>query len=334
MVSLVAPPENFAMVWKGIYRSAFPSKKNFSFVSRLGLRTVLFLCPEDYPESHISFYSQNNIQLLQFGVIGNKEPFDEIPISAMCEALRAILDKSNLPLLIHCNQGKHRTGCLVGCLRKVHGWSLVSIFEEYRRFAGIKARVHDEQFIERFPTCSVFEGPETVATPRVGPSRKKERAQSIDSFVLPRRIVDYPFAKSLDDLASITQSRKAAESESGVRRSQSTSELDDMFGNTSRGGHPTLVHKEASTEVSKGKNLKNSTSCEALPPRPALAADENVVEGELGSHSRRVDAFVPAVLAAIRQQEPASEGEDILAVARAALGSKACQRIRRMGLAS
>ena len=151
MGTTVTPPDNFALVSKGVYRSSFPTKKNFTFVSRLGLRSVLYLCPEDYPESHLAFYAQHGIQLLQFGTTGNKEPFDEIPQSIVRNALLAILDPTNRPLLIHCNQGKHRTGCLVGCLRKTQRWSLVSIFDEYRRFAGIKSRVHDEQYIERFP---------------------------------------------------------------------------------------------------------------------------------------------------------------------------------------
>ena len=84
------------------------------------------------------------------GVVGNKEPFDEIPEDVLRAALDAVLDQTNQPILIHCNQGKHRTGCLVGCLRKVQRWSLVAIFEEYRRFAGSKARVVDQHFIERF----------------------------------------------------------------------------------------------------------------------------------------------------------------------------------------
>ena len=138
------------MVWKGVYRSGYPTKKHFSFLGRLGLRSVLFLCPEEYPESHLAFYAQQGIQLLQFGVVGNKQPFDHIPESVLRAALHAVLDPVNQPLLIHCNQGKHRTGCLVGCLRKTQRWSLVTIFEEYRRFAGIKARIDDQHFIERF----------------------------------------------------------------------------------------------------------------------------------------------------------------------------------------
>ena len=145
----LSPPDNFAMVWRGIYRSSFPTKKNFRFLQQLGLRSVVYLCPEDYPESHTTFLADQGAQLLQFGLEGNKEPFDEIPEEAIRAALRAVLDRRNHPLLIHCNQGKHRTGCLVGCLRKVHRWSLVAIFDEYRLFAGRKACIVDQQFIER-----------------------------------------------------------------------------------------------------------------------------------------------------------------------------------------
>ncbi|OAY80092.1 putative tyrosine-protein phosphatase, partial [Ananas comosus] len=56
----------------------------------------------------------------------------------------------NHPILIHCNRGKHRTGCLVACLRKLQSWCLTSVFEEYRRFAADKSRLSDMRFIEMF----------------------------------------------------------------------------------------------------------------------------------------------------------------------------------------
>lgn len=43
-------------------------------------------------------------------------------------------------------------GAVVGCLRKIQQWHLSSIFEEYRRFAGSKVRLQNEQFIELFDT--------------------------------------------------------------------------------------------------------------------------------------------------------------------------------------
>ncbi len=92
------------------------------------------------------------------------------------QALNIILDVSNYPVLIVCNLGRHRTGwipsftffstkhlltCLlyfassgtvIGCLRKLQHWNIVSVFEEYRRYAGDKSRVQNEQFIELFDT--------------------------------------------------------------------------------------------------------------------------------------------------------------------------------------
>jgi hypothetical protein len=35
------PPQNFSMVSKYIYRSAFPKKKNFPFLKKLGLKSIL-----------------------------------------------------------------------------------------------------------------------------------------------------------------------------------------------------------------------------------------------------------------------------------------------------
>eukprot|EP00743_Colponemidia_sp_Colp-15_P005848 GILK01006285.1.p1 GENE.GILK01006285.1~~GILK01006285.1.p1 ORF type:complete len:333 (+),score=35.37 GILK01006285.1:40-999(+) len=144
------PPENFAMVSKGVYRSGFPKRKNFPFLKKVGIKSIVYMCPEDYPQSSLDFMEKEGMKLLQFGVSGNKEPFVDIPEDVICVALAEICDVRNHPLLIHCNKGKHRTGCVVGTLRKVQQWGLTSILDEYRRFAHPKARFMDQQFIELF----------------------------------------------------------------------------------------------------------------------------------------------------------------------------------------
>eukprot|EP00002_Diphylleia_rotans_P032494 TRINITY_DN6832_c0_g2_i1.p1 TRINITY_DN6832_c0_g2~~TRINITY_DN6832_c0_g2_i1.p1 ORF type:complete len:100 (+),score=21.88 TRINITY_DN6832_c0_g2_i1:590-889(+) len=88
-------------------------------------------------------------------MVGNKEPFVDISEDVIRLALQALLDARNHPVLIHCNKGKHRTGSLVGCLRKVQQWSLTYIFDEYRRFAGTKGRILDQQFIELFDATNI-----------------------------------------------------------------------------------------------------------------------------------------------------------------------------------
>lgn len=139
------PPENLAMVEKGLYRSGFPKKKNFLYLKTLKLKTILTLVLEEYPIANQEFNRQHDITLLQFGVPGNKEPFVDIPEDGIAQALMAVLDPRNHPMLIHCNKGKHRTGCLVGCLRKVQRWAFSSIFDEYIRFSCPKPRMMDQQ---------------------------------------------------------------------------------------------------------------------------------------------------------------------------------------------
>ncbi|CAG8500039.1 11546_t:CDS:2 [Ambispora leptoticha] len=150
------PPENFTMIATWVYRSSFPKKKNFAFLKKLGLKSILTLILEDYPELNMKFLEANNIKLFQFGIAGNKEPFVHIPEDKICDALAVILDRRNHPILIHCNKGKHRTGCLVGCLRKLQRWSHTSIFDEYRRFSHPKSRSMDQQFIELFDASQVW----------------------------------------------------------------------------------------------------------------------------------------------------------------------------------
>lgn len=108
-------------------------------------------------------------------------------LSAFSLAAGALQVSDDRPLLVHCVKGTHRTGCLVACLRKCQarfpwhcncirpalfcmiclsfcglncssmfdfalfqGWSLSSIFDEYRRFSDGNFRLLDLQFIDLF----------------------------------------------------------------------------------------------------------------------------------------------------------------------------------------
>lgn len=125
---LYIPPINFGMVCPGIFRSGFPNKKNFPFMKKIKVKTIIYLCPETYIEKNMEFANEHNISIKQFGIEGNKEPFVHIPEEVIAKAVSELLDVRNHPVLIHCNKGKHRTGVLVGCLRKVQKWSLVIFY--------------------------------------------------------------------------------------------------------------------------------------------------------------------------------------------------------------
>lgn len=146
----LTPPENFAPVINNIYRSSFPQEPNFSFLKTLKLKSVLCLIPEEYPSSQEEFFRKEGIQLFHLGMAGNKEPFVIISSELITEAIKIVINPANQPILIHCNRGKHRTGCLVGVLRRLQKWSLTIIFDEYRKFAAPKERPMDQQFIELY----------------------------------------------------------------------------------------------------------------------------------------------------------------------------------------
>jgi tyrosine-protein phosphatase SIW14 len=143
-------PENFSMVEKGVYRSSFPRTRNIAFMKHLRLKSVVSLVPEDYPAGMLEFYNSTGIKLLSHGLGGNKWPFKEIDYNDLISTMRDVLNEANRPLLIHCNKGKHRTGSVVGCLRKIRGWALSAIFNEYLLYASPKTRFEDQQMIEIF----------------------------------------------------------------------------------------------------------------------------------------------------------------------------------------
>ena len=159
---LLVPCSNFSMVSDGIFRSGYPTKKNHSFLLSLGLRSVVFLCPETYPEATKDFYKEQGILLFQVPMEGNKEPFIDISPSDVHRVLSILCDTAFHPVLVHCNKGKHRTGAVIGCLRRIQGWALSSTFDEYCRFAGDKARALDQQCIELYEPRIVCAVPERL----------------------------------------------------------------------------------------------------------------------------------------------------------------------------
>lgn len=144
------PPANFGVVANGaIYRSDFPNTANIPFLESLMLRTILTLVDGPSPDDYLDFIQRNKITHRNIVLPANKETIKMSQIDIF-QALCVVLDESSYPLLIHCNKGKHRTGCVVACYRKIRGSTVDKATAEYRRYAGAKARPLDEQFIAGF----------------------------------------------------------------------------------------------------------------------------------------------------------------------------------------
>jgi tyrosine-protein phosphatase OCA1 len=152
MGARLIPPTNFGYVEDQLVRCGQPVELNFPFMETLKLKKIIYLAPDAPSQAFLNFVKDQDIEFLHLGAMVSKNLWEPITEELILFGLEQILDRRNYPLAVMCKLGRHRTGTLIGCLRKLQRWNLTSILEEYRRYAGSKVRVENEQFIELFDT--------------------------------------------------------------------------------------------------------------------------------------------------------------------------------------
>jgi tyrosine-protein phosphatase OCA1 len=155
----IVPPLNFCPVERQLYRSGQPSTINLSFLRQLKLHAIVWLASEEPSDVFLDFVASEQIELHFAGINpdgGDDNPWDGLTERSIEQALELIANRDNYPLLVCCGMGRHRTGTVVGCLRRLQGWNLASASEEYRRFTGSRGgRILVELLIESFDPRSV-----------------------------------------------------------------------------------------------------------------------------------------------------------------------------------
>ena len=110
------------------FNSLFQATRNPSFIFQMTRLSLLWL-----------FYSI--LGIIHSSFIATKERY--VWLVSLSAFSRKSTDREVLVV-------QHRTGCLVGTLRRLQTWSLTAIFDEYRRYSHPKSRQMDLQFIEAF----------------------------------------------------------------------------------------------------------------------------------------------------------------------------------------
>ncbi|KAI7199322.1 hypothetical protein KC365_g19110, partial [Hortaea werneckii] len=115
--------------------------------------------PTEPSEKYTSWLHTSSIIRHRIDIAPNKSGRTHVQTSrdSLCEALLLLLDRANYPLYLHCNQGRHRTGCVVACLRKIQRWPIEDVLDEYRVYASPKVREGDVELIRRFEPEWVFQ---------------------------------------------------------------------------------------------------------------------------------------------------------------------------------
>ncbi|KDO20614.1 hypothetical protein SPRG_12971 [Saprolegnia parasitica CBS 223.65] len=145
----VNPPLYFGVVESAVFRSNKFDATSFSFISSLGLNTVVYLSGDDLGRELSDFFKDKDITVCHLGAkYRNVRSLSE---GMAKEAIEILLDQRKYPVLIMCKTGIHISGSIVGCLRRLQNWSLTSTIDKYRNLAGTtKTKFENEQFIEFF----------------------------------------------------------------------------------------------------------------------------------------------------------------------------------------
>lgn len=129
-----------------------------------------------------TFVTSNGIRQIVFNMKGTKK--EAIPLATMKSILDIILNRQNHPLLIHCNHGKHRTGCVVGVVRKISGWDTQSVVDEYRSFAEPKIRECDVEYLRAFQVSTLRESGDHLSGHNPAQTKTFRRALVFSIFIM------------------------------------------------------------------------------------------------------------------------------------------------------
>ncbi|WEW55504.1 tyrosine-protein phosphatase siw14 [Emydomyces testavorans] len=175
-------PANFAEVVNGIYRSSYPLPDHFESIKKLNLKTIVTLVDREPSRQFKKFMKDNGITSYVIPIIANKDPKVFTPQSTILEVLKILFDTEKHPVLVHCNKGKHRTGCVIACFRRAQGWPHVAALSEYIKYSTPKARVLDRKYIESFNANILCDLVDRVGAQYWAPSSVSEQKEVPDNL--------------------------------------------------------------------------------------------------------------------------------------------------------
>nr|POF16411.1 tyrosine-protein phosphatase siw14 [Quercus suber] len=143
-------------------------------------------------EQYSNWIAAMGVKRLRVDIATNKDGVINTTTESLYEAVLYTMTKANHPIHVHCNQGKHRTGCVMACVRKVQGtMTIEEIIEEYMVYAGKKARTGDVDLIHAFD----IKGFSDFA------SACNHVIEPYSGFYIRRRVDSATFIHELEDLA-------------------------------------------------------------------------------------------------------------------------------------
>ncbi|KAJ1944474.1 protein-tyrosine-phosphatase [Linderina macrospora] len=150
IIDPLIPPYRFGLVQPQLFRGGYPKKRNFRFLQRQQLKTILSLVPS-HPDPHLEeFCETENIARITIPVASPNENVT-VTDDIISQCLTLMTDPSKLPMYVHCLDGSNVTGVVLMCLRKLQLWRVASYQNEYLRFEQDGEIISEEsEFVEAY----------------------------------------------------------------------------------------------------------------------------------------------------------------------------------------
>lgn len=132
-VPLLQPPHRLGHVNAGVLRGAYPTLRNFRAMSRMQLRTIVSLTPEPPTADLRAFAEVSGITCVHIPV-GRTTAVGPALQASLVAAVNVCIDADNLPVYVHCLDGRRITGLVVLLLRRLQGWLPLAALAEYWRY--------------------------------------------------------------------------------------------------------------------------------------------------------------------------------------------------------
>jgi tyrosine-protein phosphatase SIW14 len=139
----------FAQVTQKISRGGPPKAAGYETLQKLGIKSILSLSQDTKSvQREEAWAAAHNVKFYNIPIDLYSRPSDEQAI----RFLEICLDRANLPIFIHCEDGRDRTGTMIALYRvAVDGWTIKDAYHEARMIgywpyhgdeAPLKAFVH------------------------------------------------------------------------------------------------------------------------------------------------------------------------------------------------
>ncbi|KAJ1962719.1 protein-tyrosine-phosphatase [Dipsacomyces acuminosporus] len=150
IIDPLIPPYRFERAQNYLYRGGYPKPRNFRFLRRQRLKTILSLIPGDRDHALSKFCESEGIARI---IIHVDSPNENVTVTdtIVSQCLELVTDPARAPLYIHCLDGSNVTGVVIMCLRKLQLWRVASYQNEYLRYEQDGEIIPEEsEFVESY----------------------------------------------------------------------------------------------------------------------------------------------------------------------------------------